>query len=286
MEIFKTTAELTRWSSATRAEGKTIALVPTMGFFHEGHLSLMRMAAEIADRVVVSLFVNPTQFAPGEDFDSYPRAFDLDKDKARGIGVAALYCPDSADMYPPGFQTSVNVSGITQKLCGESRPHHFAGVTTVVNKLFNLVQPQYAVFGEKDFQQLAVVRRMVVDLNMQVEIVGHPIVREKDGLAMSSRNSYLTKEERQQALCLWHSLQEARRSVLAGERESVRVKKIVRDVMNNHGKSHIDYIEIIHKDTLESSALINADVILAMAVRLGKIRLIDNGPLLLGEDNA
>lgn len=277
---------MVRWSATIRGEGQTIALVPTMGFLHEGHLALMRKAGEIADKVVVSLFVNPTQFGPGEDLDSYPRAFRRDVEEAQRVGVAALFCPDKEDMYPVGFQTSVVVSDVTQKLCGKSRPHHFAGVTTVVNKLFNLVQPQWAVFGEKDFQQLAVIRRMVADLHIPVEIIGHPIVREQDGLAMSSRNSYLDKDERKQALCLWHSLQEARLLVLAGERESVKIEKNVREVINNHGLCHIDYIEFINKDTLESRAIIDSDVVLALAVRIGKTRLIDNIRLLHGEDNA
>lgn len=285
MEIIKTTADMIRWSAQIQAAGQSIALVPTMGFFHEGHLALMTRAGSLADKVVVSLFVNPTQFGPGEDLGSYPRAFELDADKAREAGVAALFCPEPVDMYPPGFQTTVAVSEITTKLCGKSRPHHFAGVTTVVAKLFNIVQPQFAVFGEKDFQQLAVIRRMVADLNMAVEIVGHAIVRESDGLAMSSRNSYLNQDERQQALCLWHSLQEARRHVVGGERQSAQVEKIVRDVISNHGPCHIDYIEFVNKDTLESSATIDVDVILALAVRIGKTRLIDNGHLLHGEDN-
>ncbi len=286
MEIIKSTAEMIQWSANSRAEAKTIALVPTMGFFHEGHLSLMRRAAKVADRVVVSLFVNPTQFAPGEDLGSYPRSFELDAARAQGVGVTALFCPDPDEMYPPGFRTTVAVAEITKKLCGKSRPHHFSGVTTVVNKLFNLVQPNFAIFGEKDFQQLAVIRRMVADLHMPVEIMGHAIVREKDGLAMSSRNSYLNEEERRQALCLWRSLQEARQHVLAGERGCAKIEKIVHDVINNHGHCHIDYIEIIDKDTLESSARIDSDVILALAVRIGKTRLIDNGRLLHGEDNA
>lgn len=274
-----------RWAAISRAEGHSIALVPTMGFFHEGHLALMRRAVTLADKVVVSLFVNPTQFGPGEDLGSYPRAFDLDAAKAQDAGVTLLFCPEPDDMYPPGFQTAVDVSGITKTLCGNSRPHHFAGVTTVVSKLFNLVQPQYAVFGEKDFQQLAVIRRMVVDLNVPVEIVGHAIVREKDGLAMSSRNSYLARDERQQALCLWRSLQEAQQHVLAGERESAKIKKIVHDVIVHHGPCEIDYIEIINKDTLVSSARIDDDAILALAVRIGKTRLIDNCHLLHGENN-
>ncbi len=273
------------WSAAMQAKGHTIALVPTMGFFHVGHLSLMSRAGELADKVVVSLFVNPTQFAPGEDLQSYPRAFDLDLAKARDAGVSALFCPEPEDMYPPGFQTTVSVAEITKKLCGKSRPHHFAGVTTVVTKLFNLVRPQVALFGEKDFQQLAVIRRMVADLNVQVEIIGHPIVREKDGLAMSSRNSYLESDERKQALCLWRSLQEARKQVEAGERQSAKIEKNIRTVIQSYGHCHIEYIEFIHKDTLESSTTIEDDVILAMAVRIGKTRLIDNGRLLYGEDN-
>ena len=276
---------MVRWVEDIRGQGQTIALVPTMGFFHDGHLSLMREAGKLADNVVVSLFVNPTQFAPGEDLDSYPKAFDEDVAKATKSGVTVLFCPEPDEMYSPGCQTSVIVSGITQKLCGKSRPHHFAGVTTVVSKLFNLVRPHVALFGEKDYQQLAVIRRMVEDLNFQVDIVGHPIVREDDGLAMSSRNSYLSKVERQQALCLWHSLQEARKSVCGGERESAVIESVVRETIYSHGHCQIDYIELINKNTLESSARIDDDVILVLAVRIGKTRLIDNGLLLHGEDN-
>lgn len=276
---------MVQWSANAQSDSMSVGLVPTMGFFHDGHLSLMRRAGKVADRVVVSLFVNPTQFAPGEDLGSYPRAFERDAAMAKEVGVAALFCPVESEMYPSGFQTSVAVSELTQKLCGKSRPHHFGGVTTVVSKLFNLVRPRYAIFGEKDFQQLAVIRRMVIDLNFQVEVIGHPIVREKDGLAMSSRNSYLTERERQQALCLWRSLQEARQHVLAGELKSVKLAKIVRDVIVNHGPCDIDYIEFINKDTLERSAIVDNDVILALAVRIGKTRLIDNCHLLHGEDN-
>ncbi|MDR9501732.1 MAG: pantoate--beta-alanine ligase [Desulfurivibrionaceae bacterium] len=285
MEILKTTAEMMRWSANMQAARMSVALVPTMGFFHAGHISLMRMATRKADQVVVSLFVNPAQFGPGEDLTSYPQAFECDVAQARQAGVAVLFCPEPAEMYPPGFQTSVVVGGITRKLCGKSRPHHFGGVTTVVSKLFNLVRPHYAVFGEKDFQQLAVIRRMVVDLNIQVEIIGHHLVREKDGLAMSSRNAYLDRAERQQALCLWHGLQAARQHAMAGERRSAEIIKIARDVIGQHGSCAIEYIEIINKDTLESRAIIDEDVILALAVRIGQTRLIDNGCLLHGEDH-
>jgi pantoate--beta-alanine ligase len=285
MEILRTTAEMVRWSAESRAAGHTVALVPTMGFFHEGHLALMKRAGQLADRVVVSLFVNPTQFGPGEDLASYPRAFDHDAAKAGQVGVDVLFCPEPAEIYPPGFQTSVVVAGITRTLCGQSRPQHFAGVTTVVSKLFNLVQPRWAVFGAKDFQQLAVIRRMVVDLNMPVEIVGHPIVREQDGLAMSSRNSYLDPDQRQQALGLSRGLQAAQQRAAAGERDSAQVVRLVRDVLVAHGPCDIDYVEIVNKNTLEGSAIIDDEAVLAVAVRIGKTRLIDNCCLLHGEDN-
>ena len=284
MEIIKTVAEMSRWVQEQRTKGHTLALVPTMGFFHEGHLSLMRRAGELVDRVIVSLFVNPSQFAAHEDLDAYPRAFARDAALAEAEGVAVLFCPEVDDIYPPGFQTTVAVSELTSKLCGKSRPHHFAGVTTVVAKLFNIVAPQYAVFGEKDFQQLAVIRRMVRDLNMQVSLVGHAIVREKDGLAISSRNAYLSKAERRQALCLWHALQEAKALVQAGERHSGRVAKRVRDVLLAHGPCQIDYIELVNRDTLERSSTIDHRVLLALAVRIGTTRLIDNACLLHGGD--
>lgn len=262
-----------------------LALVPTMGFFHEGHLSLMRRAGELADRVVVSLFVNPSQFAANEDLDAYPRALERDATLAEAEGVAVLFCPEADDIYPPGFQTTVAVSELTSKLCGKSRPHHFAGVTTVVAKLFNLCQPHVAVFGEKDFQQLAVIRRMVQDLNMPIDIIGHPIVREHDGLAMSSRNAYLDTSQRRQALCLWHAIEEVRKVVGAGERDCAKITQIVQDVIVSHGPCHIDYIELINKDTLARSNRIDADVFLVMAVRIGTTRLIDNSRLLHGEES-
>ncbi len=276
MEIITSSTAMAAWADSRRAEGKKICLVPTMGFFHEGHLSLMRKGAEIADEVVVSLFVNPIQFGPNEDLDSYPRAFEKDAGLAEKNGVSVLFAPESAAVYPQGFCSRVEVDGITNQLCGASRPGHFSGVNTVVAKLFNMVKPHSAVFGEKDFQQLAVIRRMVSDLNFDVEIIGYPIVRESDGLAMSSRNSYLSSQERKRALCLSQSLQEARQKVIEGEKDTLRLQEHIRNFILASGEVTIDYVSIVNCRTLEADAKISSESLLALAVRVGETRLIDN----------
>lgn len=283
MEILRSPLDMTAWSAKTRALGKTICLVPTMGYFHEGHLSLMRKAGELASEVVVSLFVNPMQFGANEDLDSYPSAFERDADMAEKNGAAVLFSPLADDVYPAGFQTRVEVGGLTDCLCGASRPGHFTGVTTVVAKLFHMVNPHFAIFGEKDFQQLAVIRKMVVDLNFNVEIVGYPIVREDDGLAMSSRNSYLDINERQQALCLSKSLYMAQEMVAQGERNAGKVRDEVILFLSGYKDARVDYVSIVDSDTLAASSDINEKTLLALAVRIGRTRLIDNG-FLVGRD--
>ena len=276
MEIITSPSTMAAWSDSRRAKGKKICLVPTMGFFHEGHLSLMRKGAEIADEVVVSLFVNPMQFGPGEDLDSYPSAFEQDAGLAEKNSASVLFAPGSGSVYPPGFCTKVAVGGITGKLCGASRPGHFSGVTTVVAKLFNMVKPHSAVFGEKDFQQLAVIRRMVSDLDFDIEIIGHPIVREPDGLAMSSRNSYLSEQERKRALCLSQSLKVARQKVAEGEKDAACLQDDIQNFILASGEVTIDYVSIVNCRTLEFEAEISRDSLLALAVKIGKTRLIDN----------
>ena len=264
------------WSDAARAKGLRIGFVPTMGYFHEGHLALMRRARELADKVVVSIFVNPIQFGPQEDFAAYPRDLERDARLAEETGVDVLFVPEAEEMYPAGFQTFVEVTELSQPLCGARRPGHFRGVTTVVLKLFNIVRPHFAVFGLKDYQQYLVIRQMVRDLNLDVEIIGHPIVREEDGLAMSSRNVYLSPEERASATALYRALKLAEERIKAGERE---VKPLVEELFRfilSHPHTRIDYIEFRDPETLAPVERVNGPVLLALAVFVGRARLIDN----------
>jgi pantoate--beta-alanine ligase len=276
MQIVESVKEMQAIAAARRAEGKIMALVPTMGFLHDGHASLMREGRRRADILVASIFVNPAQFGAGEDFDAYPRDLERDSLIAGDAGVDMLFVPKASDMYPSGYQTWVDVERLTLPLCGGSRPGHFRGVTTVVCKLFNIVMPHVALFGKKDFQQLAVIRRMAVDLNMPVEIVGMPIVREADGLAMSSRNSYLSPEERRSALCLSRGIAEARRLFAAGEHDTGRLKGAVAAIISAASPAVTDYIELRDSDTLEEVATAGGNTLLAMAVKIGTTRLIDN----------
>ena len=276
MEVIETVEKMQRASEAFRQVGRKIALVPTMGFFHEGHLELMRVARKHSDILLISIFVNPTQFGPGEDLDQYPRDREGDLFKAREVGVDVVFMPSSEDMYPEGCQTSVQVEKVANHLCGLSRPGHFKGVTTVVNKLFNITKPHLAVFGQKDYQQLTVISRMVMDLNMDIQILGVPTVREEDGLAMSSRNSYLSVEERKSALCLKKSLDLALRIFRGGERSAAAVRHAVEDVIRNHPFTHIDYVSLCDPVTLEETETLGEETLLALAVRVGKTRLIDN----------
>jgi pantoate--beta-alanine ligase len=266
---------------AVRADGKTIALVPTMGYLHDGHASLMREGRKRADLLVTSIFVNPTQFGAGEDFDAYPRDLERDTRIAAEAGVDLIFAPKASRMYPAGYQTYVNVEQISLPLCGASRPGHFRGVTTVVAKLFNIVMPHVALFGKKDFQQLAVIRRMAADLNMDVDIVGMPIVREADGLAMSSRNAYLSPAERQAALCLSRGIAEARKFFASGGLEAGRLKGAVAAVIAAEPLAVPEYLELRDGETLEEVAQAGSGTLLALAVRIGRTRLIDNG--ILGE---
>jgi len=259
-----------------RQEGLSVALVPTMGFFHKGHLSLMKAAKSKTDLVVVSLFVNPAQFGPNEDLSRYPRNFERDSKLAEDEGVGCLFCPDARDIYPPGFQTWIRVEGLSKGLCGVSRPEHFRGVATIVAKLLIIVQPDMAIFGQKDFQQLQVIRRMVKDLNIPVNIIAHPIVREPDGLAMSSRNTYLDAKERESALSLFQALRLAEKMVAKGCRSGPEVIRTVRDHIQSFGNTRIDYIFLGDPESLKQSQDIVGESLLALAVWIGKTRLIDN----------
>lgn len=278
MEIIRTPAAMTAWANKTLAAGETIGLVPTMGFFHEGHLRLMRKAREKAARTVVSLFVNPIQFGANEDLGRYPRDFARDCQLAETEGVDVLFAPEAQAMYPTEARTRVIVSGLTDGLCGASRPGHFAGVTTVVAKLFHIIKPHCAVFGRKDFQQLAVIERMVADLNWDIEIIGHPIVREADGLAMSSRNVYLSVSERQSALCLFRAIGHARRRVRTGTVEAPVLQQEVEELLQQEGVA-IEYVSLVDQATLRPQAVLQKGAVLAMAIKVGATRLIDNDNL-------
>ncbi len=278
MEIIRTPAEMTVWANKALAAGQTIGLVPTMGFFHEGHLCLMRKAREKSERTVVSLFVNPIQFGANEDLGRYPRDFARDCQLAEGEGVDVLFAPEAQAMYPSEASTRVIVSGLTDELCGASRPGHFAGVTTVVAKLFHIIKPHCAVFGRKDFQQLAVVTRMVADLNWDVEIIGHPIVREADGLAMSSRNTYLSVLERQSALCLFRAIAHARRRVRTGFVEAKVLLQEVGELLQQEAVT-IEYVSLVDQASLQPQAVLRKGAVLVMAIKIGATRLIDNDNL-------
>jgi pantoate--beta-alanine ligase len=274
-----TPAAMQAWSDATRTAGRRIGLVPTMGYLHDGHLSLVAEARRRADACVASIFVNPMQFGPREDLSAYPRDLERDRAALSGAGVEVLYLPTAADMYPPGFQTEVTVTGMTAGLCGRSRPGHFRGVTTVVTKLFNAVRPHVAVFGEKDYQQLAVLRRMAADLDMGVEVVGMPIVREADGLAMSSRNAYLSSDERRAARCLSRALGAARLACARGERRAAGVLAAATSELAAEPLARVDYAELVDAGSLEPTDALERPALLALAVFIGRTRLIDNAVL-------
>ncbi len=275
MEVISEIAAMRAWSAAAARQGLRIALVPTMGYFHAGHLALMDRARELADRVVVSLFVNPIQFGPNEDLDRYPRDLTRDRSLAAERGVDVLFTPSAAAMYPEGSCTRVVVSGITDRLCGKSRPGHFDGVATVVTKLFHIVNPQVAVFGEKDFQQLAVIRRLVADLDMGITIVGHPVVREADGLAMSSRNTYLSSEERRQAAAISDALRRARELAAGGERRADAIREAVGRWIETAGLRP-EYVAVVDGETLADQEEIDQRSRLLVAAWAGTTRLIDN----------
>ncbi|ADA67758.1 pantoate/beta-alanine ligase [Thermotoga petrophila RKU-10] len=276
MKIIETVEEMKKFSEEMREKKKTIGFVPTMGYLHEGHLSLVRRARDENDVVVVSIFVNPTQFGPNEDYERYPRDFERDRKLLEKENVDCIFHPSVEEMYPPDFSTYVEETKLSKHLCGRSRPGHFRGVCTVVTKLFNIVKPHRAYFGQKDAQQFRVLRRMVRDLNMDVEMIECPIVREPDGLAMSSRNVYLSPEERQQALSLYQSLKIAENLYLNGERDAEKIKEEMIKHLSRFDKVKIDYVEIVDEETLEPVEKIDRKVIVAVAAWVGNARLIDN----------
>lgn len=276
MEIVSTIKEVRAQVKAWKKEGLTIGFVPTMGYLHEGHGSLITKARENNDKVVVSIFVNPMQFGPTEDLASYPR--DLEKDSAycEELGADLIFHPEPEEMYTKDFCSYVDMDILTKELCGLSRPVHFRGVCTVVSKLFHIVTPDRAYFGQKDAQQLAIIRRMVEDLNMDIEIVGCPIVREADGLAKSSRNTYLSKEERKAALCLSRSIQIGQSLIEAGEKDAEKVLTKMKEEINKEALAKIDYVKCVNGLTMQQVTSIEGPILVALAVYIGKTRLIDN----------
>jgi pantoate--beta-alanine ligase len=282
MKIIQSPAEMQHQAIAWKQQGLKIALVPTMGCLHAGHLSLMRKAAQAADRVIVSLFVNPMQFGPNEDFAAYPRQFQIDCELAETEGVNLIFAPDAKEMYPEGFQTTVSVKTLSRGMCGADRPGHFDGVATVVGKLLQLTLPDIAIFGEKDFQQLAIIRQMVRDLHFPVTIIGAPIVREADGLAMSSRNKYLQGEMRSQALCLSRSIRAAQ-EIVAQAQQDVAAETIIKAtqkiVADAGGK--LEYAVVVNEHSLQAEQWVGKNSVLAIAVKIGgTVRLIDNAKLI------
>ena len=277
MQVISNIQEMQQWSRQKRLQGLKIGLVPTMGYLHEGHLSLVRTARQQCDVVIVSLFVNPMQFGAGEDFEEYPRDISRDKVLLENEKADILFTPEARDMYPPGYSFFVETDGeITGKMCGASRPGHFRGVTTVVSKLFNICGPDKAYFGQKDAQQVTILEKMVKELNFPLEIVRVPIVREPDGLAMSSRNVYLSSEERGEALVLYRSLQAAAEAIREGETSVEGIKEIITTIINTSPQAQIDYVEINRADDLSSIDRIEGTVLIALAVKFGTTRLIDN----------
>lgn len=283
MKLIKTVAEMAELGRLWRSENKTVGIVPTMGYLHDGHLTLAKEAVANNEITVMTIFVNPIQFGPNEDLDTYPRDLEGDMKKAESVGVDYVFAPQPRDMYPEGFVSSINMTGVTETLCGESRPGHFQGVCVVITKLFNLIQPSNAYFGQKDGQQLAVLKQLARDFNMPVKIWGVPIVREADGLAKSSRNVYLDEECRKQALVLSQSLQVAKRLYDEGERDCGLIKAAVRAHIETAPLAEIEYIEIVDALTMQPVLQLGRPVMLAMAVRFKTTRLIDN--ILLGEED-
>ena len=276
MQIIHRVSEMQAWSDSQRLAGKKVAFVPTMGFLHEGHLSLVREAKKCCDVVVVSIFVNPMQFNQQSDFAAYPRKDEQDQSFLRELGTDILFNPDASEMYPDGFQAAVEIDKVSQPLCGAFRPGHFRGVTTVVAKLFNMVKPHVALFGEKDFQQCVVIKRMVKDLNFDLEILAMPTIREPDGLAMSSRNARLSPAERQTSLCVSRALNKAAELVSQGERQATTVLQAVQGIISQEEGTRLEYASLCDPDTLEEVTAVTQPTLLAIAAWVGDVRLIDN----------
>ena len=276
MQIVSTVEEVRKQVKKWREEGLSVGLVPTMGYLHEGHKSLIDKAVEQNDRVVVSVFVNPIQFGPNEDLATYPRDLERDAALCENAGANLIFHPEPENMYESDFCSFIDMDGLTKGLCGKTRPTHFRGVCTVVGKLFNIVEPDRAYFGQKDAQQLAVIRRMVRDLNFNLEVIGCPIIREDDGLAKSSRNTYLSKEERKAAVILHKALLRGEELVKAGEKSAATVKQAITEIIESEPLAKIDYVDIVNFDNIETIETIDGSILAAVAVYIGKTRLIDN----------
>lgn len=276
MQIIRRVSEMQAWSESQRQAGKKVAFVPTMGFLHEGHLSLVREAKKCCDVVVVSIFVNPMQFNQQSDFAAYPRNDVQDQRFLRELEIDVLFNPDASEMYPDGFQAAVEVDQVSRPLCGAFRPGHFRGVTTVVAKLFNMVKPHVALFGEKDFQQCVVIKRMVKDLNFDLEILAMPTIREPDGLAMSSRNARLSPAQRQTSLCVSRALNKAHELVSQGERQAATILQAMQEIIGYEEGTRLEYASLCDPDTLEEVAEVTRPTLLAIAAWVGDVRLIDN----------
>lgn len=284
MKVIKNIQEIRQIVSQWKKDGLNIGLVPTMGYLHEGHGSLIQKAVSENDKVVVSIFVNPMQFGENEDLESYPRDLDRDFAFCENLGTDIIFNPEPSEMYSSGFCSFVDMNGLTKGLCGKTRPVHFRGVCTVVTKLFNIVTPNSAYFGQKDAQQLAVIRRMVKDLNIDINIVGCPIVRESDGLAKSSRNTYLNSEERSAAVILSKALRHGRKLIESGEKSVDKIIAEISGVINTEKLAKIDYVEVVNSENLERVSFVQTDVLVAVAVYIGKTRLIDNFSFCFGKE--
>ncbi|NOT54632.1 MAG: pantoate--beta-alanine ligase [Deltaproteobacteria bacterium] len=276
MEIINHIRDMQRWSETQRVAGKKIAFVPTMGYLHEGHISLVHEAKKQGDVVVVSIFVNPMQFNQQSDFDKYPRKDEQDRRMLEEVGTEVLFYPTAPEIYPEGFQTAVEVSTVTEPLCGAFRPGHFRGVATVVAKLFNIVKPHVAIFGQKDFQQCVVIQQMVKDLNFDLEILPMPTIRESDGLAMSSRNARLNPAERDTSLSIARALNHAQKLVTTGERRAEVILKAVQEILTREGGVRVEYASLCHPETLAEVTQLSGPTLLAIAAWVGEVRLIDN----------
>jgi pantoate--beta-alanine ligase len=280
IKVIRTIGEMKAFVEAAEKKKKKIGLIPTMGGFHEGHLSLVKAAKRFkkrCDMIIVSIFVNPAQFAPHEDLGQYPRDLEGDLEMLEKLGgVAAVFAPEAVEIFPSGYKAYVDVEDLSRRLCGRSRSSHFRGVATVVMKLFNIVRPKVAFFGEKDYQQALIIRKMVEDLNMEIEIEQRPIVRDKDGLALSTRNSYLTEDQRTSAQALNRSLEVAQKLILAGERNASIIMSNMREVIRSQSGVDIDYIAVCHPETLADLEAVELKTLIAVAARVGRARLIDN----------
>ena len=276
MRIIKSVSEIQAYSESLRSKNIKIGFVPTMGALHDGHLSLLKRSAETTDQSVLSIFVNPTQFAPSEDFNEYPRDFRTDEELARSSGVDAIFYPAVEEIYPDGYSTFSVVEGLSDILEGASRPSHFKGVTTIVNKLFNIVNPHVAFFGQKDAQQAVIIKKMVTDLNLNVEIIVCPTIRESDGLALSSRNAFLTREEREQAPLIYKALMKAESLHAGGEHGSSKIISLIEGIISSAELAKIDYIAVVDEDTLQPVDSTLSGALVAIAVLFGRTRLIDN----------